>query len=133
LWWQRLCNDCGGGVGAVIAAVSLVGTIIAAAALIGAAMAVMVALVQRLRQHCWLVQWRWRRDCGDGGIGAVIAVMVAFVQELWQRQRQRSNCGGGFGAVIVASASFVQQLRRPIFLTNKNSYVVLLDTFSHKI
>jgi hypothetical protein len=45
LWWQRLRSDCGGSVGAVIAAMSLVGTIIAAA-LVGAAIAVMAALVQ---------------------------------------------------------------------------------------
>jgi hypothetical protein len=81
LWWQRLRGDCGGGVGAVIAAMSLVGTIIAAAALVCAAIAVMAALVQRLRQHRWLVQWlrrrwHWRRDCGNGG-GAVIAVAAS--------------------------------------------------------
>ncbi len=67
----------------MITAMLLVGTIIVAAVLVGAAIAVMAALVQRLRQHHWLVQWlrkqwRWRSDCGNG-IGIVIAV-AALVQ-----------------------------------------------------
>jgi len=51
LWWQCLHSDCGGSIGAVIAAMSLVGTIIAAVALVGAAIAAMAVLVQRLRQR----------------------------------------------------------------------------------
>ena len=79
-------SDCGSCVGAVITAMSLVGTIIAATVLVGAAIAVMVALVQRLRQHRWLVQWlrrlwRWRSDCGGDGVGAGIAA-AAVVQGL---------------------------------------------------
>jgi hypothetical protein len=45
LWWQCLRNDCGGGISAVIVAISLVGTIIAVVTLVGAAIAVIAALV----------------------------------------------------------------------------------------
>jgi hypothetical protein len=66
MWrWRR--NDCGGGVDAMIAAMSLVGAVIAVTA----------AFVQRLRQRGWLAT-------------AVIATATALAQGLRRRQRWRA-------------------------------------------
>jgi hypothetical protein len=112
LWWQHLRSDCGSSISAVITAMSLVGTIIAAV-LVGAAIAAMAVLVQRLRQHHWLVQWLrkqwcWRSDCGNG-VGAAIAV-AALVQRL--QEHWRSDCSSGsIGAAMTAAEVLVQRLR----------------------
>jgi hypothetical protein len=91
----------------------LFGTIIAAV-LVDATIAVIVTLVQQLRQHHWLVQWlrkqwHWRSDCGNG-VGAVIAV-AALVQQL--QEHWCSDCSNGsVGAAITAAAGLVQRLRQ---------------------
>ena len=85
---------------------SLVGTIIAAV-LVGAPIAVMAALVQRLRQHHWFIQWV------IVAMTLVVAVIVvaALVQPL--HGRWRSDCSGGsVGAAITTAAALMQRLRR---------------------
>jgi hypothetical protein len=86
LWWQRLRSDCGGSVGAVIAAMSLVGTIIAAAlvvaVIVAAALVVAVIVVAASAQR---LRGLWRSDCSGSHVGAANTAAAALVQRLQQQ------------------------------------------------
>ena len=79
---QRQCSDCGGGIGAVIVASTLVGAVIVAAALVGAvivaeALVGAVIVVAVSAQRLW---GRWRSNCSGGSVGAAITAAAALVQ-----------------------------------------------------